>query len=425
MNKILIPVLLYWCSSFSLSPYSAVNKSLNEVSIEIKSLNYYAGESPINFPVIVLNGNEEDFISIEFDIKSESYPNLAIVFRLCNKNWQPIQNQFLENRGKNMAYNLSLDYLPVSVNEANYHFKGKFPDSDGFITFPFSGKWMFYITQYEDTSKVFATGKFFVVEQIVDIKTKVTEEILSDPSLTLNQLGKTINLESKIKLSDDLFPNQLTQLEIIENWKIEYPYILLKETGNKDYYFDWDGNRDFSFVQKRIRPGNEYRKLDLAKISTYSGKNVKAHLDIIEQSRFYKLGSNDLNGSFILSDYKQSTSEYLNVEFSLKYPNDTKKNVYIVGGFNNWNPFLFKDKRFLLKESDGILKTSIELKRGKYDYQYVVCDINNEKLKDIDWYFLEGNFLETKNIYHIFAFYNDLNFGGYDRIIAFTKVRNR
>ncbi|HAM10712.1 MAG TPA: hypothetical protein DCP74_10665 [Bacteroidales bacterium] len=68
---------------------------------------------------------------------------------------------------------------------------------------------------------------------------------------------------------------------------------------------------------------------------------------------------------------------------------------------------------------------TIELKRGAYDYQYVVADVINGVIKNDDWLLLEGNTWETSNVYHVFLYYKDPNYGGYDRIIGYSKIISR
>lgn len=70
------------------------------------------------------------------------------------------------------------------------------------------------------------------------------------------------------------------------------------------------------------------------------------------------------------------------VEF--KYTNPEAKHVSIVGDFNDWN----KDKN-PLQLIDGVWKTTINLKPGKYEYKFVINHTdwipdpeNNEKIAD-------------------------------------------
>jgi len=70
----------------------------------------------------------------------------------------------------------------------------------------------------------------------------------------------------------------------------------------------------------------------------------------------------------------------------------------------------------------GRFTKSLLLKRGAYDYQYVTADIINGEIKNADWQYLEGNSWETSNEYHIFVYYTDPNYGGYDKIIGYKKI---
>ena len=65
---------------------------------------------------------------------------------------------------------------------------------------------------------------------------------------------------------------------------------------------------------------------------------------------------------------------------------------------------------------------SVQLKRGVYDYQYVTGKIVNDRVENIDWEILEGNFWETENEYYIFLYYQTVEKGGYDKIIGYKKI---
>ena len=67
----------------------------------------------------------------------------------------------------------------------------------------------------------------------------------------------------------------------------------------------------------------------------------------------------------------------------------------------------------------------MQLKRGVYDYQYVVVNGEYSDVTNQDWYVLEGNDWQTTNDYNIFLWYRDLEYGGYDRIIGYSKIQTR
>jgi hypothetical protein len=69
---------------------------------------------------------------------------------------------------------------------------------------------------------------------------------------------------------------------------------------------------------------------------------------------------------------------------------------------------------------DGDLFSKVVLlKRGIYDYQYVLVD----KSKNIvDLYSFEGNNYNNSFTINVLLFYRDPQFGGYDRLIGFSRI---
>jgi len=53
------------------------------------------------------------------------------------------------------------------------------------------------------------------------------------------------------------------------------------------------------------------------------------------------------------------------------YKTDGKKQIYLAGNFNNWNP---ADPKFLMKDDDGdgVWSITVKLAPGTYQYKYVI-----------------------------------------------------
>lgn len=383
--------------------------------LQVKSLQYYPGESQTAFPVL-LDGN--GYLSIDFDVDSQLSPDLSIVFRFCDRNWKPYDNAFLVNFGKNTDHNLSLNSLPTTVQRAKYHFHGRYPDRRGDVTFPFSGNWMFYITDAVDTSIVYGYGKFYVVDNQIAVHDTLKNEVLEGNDYFPTDLGKVLNITTSFTVNDKFFPGFVDCVYILENHKIDYPEIIEKDYNTDLRQFYFDGGNSFRFIARDVRPGNEYRQVDLRNINKYNSDNVRAQFDGPEYSRFYKEGRPDLNGGSLIDNYRNPNSTYMNVNFTVKPQNTVYGDVFLVGAFNNWKI----SPRYMMDSYDGTFTKTVELKRGIYDYQYVVAGYNAGKIENPDWYILEGNSYETSNEYNIFVYYNDQNFGGYDRIIGYNKI---
>lgn len=387
---------------------------VNAQQIQIKSLEVYSSDDRLALPVIT----PKNKLVIEFDVESEFEPSLNIVFKFCDKGWTPTQNIFLLNQNRNSFFLFNFDRLPVTVEEADYHFKGSFPDKDGFIELPFSGKWNFYITDSQDTSLVYAEGRFFVVDNNVSLHPALKRDELEGKTYWPVELAKVFNIKTDFILHEDLFPTYVDRLEIIQNRNIYYPIVIERNANTLVRQFKWDADRKFTFIARDILAGKEYRKVDIRNFNFFADKNAKAQRDGLEFSRFFLNAGNDLNGNKIYMDSKDPYATYLNVTFSIRPPEEVKGDIFLVGAFNSFQLL----PEYKMYNDNGIFSITISLKRGIYDYQYVVADESNGEIINADWLILEGNTWNNKKVYDIFLYYNEPNFGGYERIIGYTRL---
>jgi hypothetical protein len=202
---------------------------------------------------------------------------------------------------------------------------------------------------------------------------------------------------------------------------MDYPIRVHRNSTDQNRVFEWDGANKLRFIAKDVRPGNEYRQTNLQDINIYNSKNVKAQFDGMEYSRFLLLSKRDNNGNFTLKSPKDMYSTYMNVNFQVKPPKEVYGDIYLVGAFNDWQ---LSDKNKMNFNGDHF-ELALQLKRGVYDYQYVVVNGDYSDVTNQDWYVLEGNDWQTTNDYNIFLWYHDLEYGGYDRIIGYSKIQTR
>jgi len=382
----------------------------------IKSLNVYTTDNLTSLPIVA----EENKLVVEFDVQGEFIPNMNIVFRFCDKGWTPTKNIFLQNSQYSVAYFLDFNELPIMVvDDARYHHKSTYPDERDQVRFPFSGKWKFYLTDTQDTSIVYATGKFFVVYNDVELGISVKRDELEDKSYWPVELAKAINITTNFYLPAEYHPAFVDRIEIIDNSRIYYPIVIDRKANTLFRFYKWDANRKFTFTARDIPAGNEFRQVDIRDHRKFVGKDLKAQLDGLEYSRFFLNPLNkDLNGGKIYSDYKNEFSTYHNVTFSIRPPDEVNSDIFIVGAFNDWN----LANEYKMNESAGVSSITILLKRGIYDYQYVVADIKDGQIVNDDWLVLEGNtWLNTKE-YDVFLYYDEQDKGGYERIIGYKRI---
>ena len=124
----------------------------------------------------------------------------------------------------------------------------------------------------------------------------------------------------------------------------------------------------------------------------------------------------DLNGKQQLfnerSNNSEYESEYIMVDFHLKYPYDKSNDVYVYGAISNWE---YQEKfRLKFDEELQLYTTRALLKQGYYDYQYKIKNKYNENE-------IEGNYFETKNEYTIYVYYKPI-WARYEKIIGINKI---
>ena len=73
----------------------------------------------------------------------------------------------------------------------------------------------------------------------------------------------------------------------------------------------------------------------------------------------------------------------------------------------------------------GLYKRTVWLRRGVYDYQYVLGDVDSDGNGiNQEWLTLEGNDWRTVNRFTALVYYYDRHFGGFDRIIGIVRGKS-
>jgi len=402
MSRNIFLLLIFFCFA-----------NLKAQQVVLKSVQAYSGAQE-DLPILELNDN----LTIEFDVQAEYQPNLSIVFRLCDKDWNVYEDPFLNNDVRNIENNLWFDMLPAIVKEARYHYKGSFPNKN--VDFHRPGFWKYFITSSQNYNEIYSSGRFIVVKDYLPILTEFIERKLN-LNIDNNVYERRLELKIDFTLPDSLNEIFLTGVDIIENHKLNAPIRLDKKIENYKYY-SWNGANRFTFGIENLFLGNNYRQTDIRDSKRYIYPETTAQLDAFETSNFYYLQDNDLNGGSILMDWRDSEARYLWVAFSLRAPVlFSKSDIYLTGAFTNWEIL----PEFKMFNSNGLFTIEALLKRGIYDYEYVIYDPEAQEGNRVDWISLAGNEWETENEYHIFVLYHDNTDYPYDKVIGYKKSRNK
>ena len=324
---------------------------------QIKSLRVYSSGDQLNFPIIDYSDPDKGSITIDFDVQADYMPNVNIIFKFCDADWNPYDNAFLSNPIYNTETNLWFEKLPNNIRGARYHYNGSFPNNN--VTFPFSGKWKFFIVDSQNRNLIFASGKFFVVYPQVKLNIQVASEGLQGRDERNCIYGQDAFITHEFFLPDSLFSANVKRVEIIANRKFNYPIVIDRNSFSPDRFFEWNAASKFSFIARNVRPGNECRTTDIRDIGKYNVPPVYAHFGEIEISNLFTMGRRDFNGASYLFDFKNDHAEYIKVTFRLRSPDEIKSSIFLVGSFNDWKVL----PEYEMFDDNGMMNLSVELKR--------------------------------------------------------------
>ncbi len=353
-------------------------------------------------------------ITIEFDLVDRQPANVELRFFHCERNWRRTETRFINDEIL-MRTKFVLPYQPAPQGVEQYRFTYKIavPAYPVFDRFPASGNYEVELWDVERKEHL-ATGRFFVVEQIITLGLSIENRLLpsSDhPWNKAHRMNARVVVGTKDSLDGQpLYPILLTTVDLYKNREFGRQIRIDVNDDNPNTFVDGLGTRTMTFTVDNMLPGNEYRRLDLRSVDEYpittSLHRLRGGADV---SRFLKAAPADNNGALFLLSGTRS-ADYLQFQFEFVDDRWNVDSVYVAGTFNEWEP---SERSLMQRTENGRFVLPVQLKRGVHEYQYV--------LRSDDWVSLEGNDWRTVNLYTAFVYYRDQRFGGFDRIIGFAQ----
>jgi hypothetical protein len=243
---------------------------------------------------------------------------------------------------------------------------------------------------------------------------KISNRSLPSVTSPFNQVNK-IEVGFVIPAPEEVnhevyYPLNLKTVDIYRNRQLYNSWGVDADDRNSNTYVDGFGTTKLQFVVDNVTPGNSYRRIDITNVTDYpEGRLLKAAsgADII---RFQLPPHGDNHGVSSLT-LGSRYADYVPFRFELAMEDRRYEEVYVVGDFNGWKP----SAECLMTYDPATERYFCEasIRRGVYDYQYVV---GND-----DWIALEGNDWRTSNVYSAFVYYREDRLGGYDRILGFIQ----
>jgi hypothetical protein len=373
------------------------------------------GTAKAKFPIVLLDSHP---VTISFDVDGTTLENYRIKIFHCDKDWNITHSLFINDEFRNHSTSqIPFEMVPSGVKYYRRTYSFKIPGIKGLEYLPQSGNYKFEVWD-EDTNELLADGKLFAVEMIEDAVLTIFNRYLQSEISPQNQVNKAVLFfalpAQRMDDANPLYANFIKTVDIYRNREIEMPHRIDADQRNSNTFIDGIGTNNLKFMIDNLQPGNEYRRIDLHNADLFPPYELLRQRDGADISRWQWHGAEDQNGTSTLVTGNRY-ADYVQFQFELGRPEEnTKEKIYVVGDFNGWKV----DEQWRLQYDDTIkhYRLLTWLRRGAYDYQYVLhCN---------DWIALEGNDWRTSNVYTALLYYHDVRFGGFDRILLAAQKKS-
>ncbi|MBG40123.1 MAG: hypothetical protein CMP74_02750 [Flavobacteriales bacterium] len=395
----------------------------------IKSSTLTNNENELLDPIIKLNSNQT--LKLSFDDLDNNLKYYMYTFIHCDSNWgksEIIYSEYLNGFYENYIEEY---YYSFNTIQQYIHYELTFPNEN--INFLKSGNYIIII--YDEYMNPILTKRFIVYEDILRIKSNVKRGTFSKDFDTKHEI------DFEIYLDNFSIQNPFDEISIIiqqnDDWNNVKKNVQPSFVGKNIIKYDYEEQTSFN-------AGNEFRKFEISNIDFFSENVDSIYLKEISENTLSKeievckyisndmlyaslkkdfsrninryFNNYDLNGKQQLfnerSNNSEYESEYIMVNFHLKYPYDKSNDIYVYGAISNWE---YQEKfRLKFDEELQLYTTRALLKQGYYDYQYKIKNKYNENE-------IEGNYFETKNEYTIYVYYKPI-WARYEKIIGINKI---
>ena len=386
----------------------------------LKNVKLYKTGFDLAAPFIDLNSNGR--LTLTFDDLSSEGITYYYSLILCNQDWTPADLMPMEyTEGMSEEYfNASFQSFNTTIHYSYYAVT--LPSENIKITK--SGNYILKVYPEGEPDNPVITRRFYVFENLVGIN--IEEFIAKAPK------DRYTKQELYVKVTPNGYqmPNiyQDLTMKIMQNRRKDNMIMRKapKILTNEYLYYNIAGDIVFN-------GGNEFRVLDIRSLKVQSANIYNIEYDsagyevnlLIDQSRYAKryLRYEELNGNYKIIEWDNTQisdrveADYAYVNFKFQLDSVLKDgSVYLLGEFTNWRMDSYS--RLAYNSLSGLYETSILLKQGYYNYQYIYVPNGSER--GYVSYF-EGNHSETGNEYTVFVYYRDQG-EVYDRLIGLISM---
>lgn len=347
------------------------------------------------FPAVTRIGQNN--LILEFDDLHTERDNYYFRIIHCNQNW---------TKSSLMDLDFLTDYNEFPINNFEFSLDTWIPYVHYWAQMPMvklPGNYVVVVYRGSDKDDIILSKRFMVYDPRV-VFLRDGGIMSSGVSAVRNQ---QINFTLNYKNVELINPIETINVTVRQNQRWDNlaqevkPAFVRENVQELEYRFFDDKNM--------FKGGNEFRFFDLRSLN-YPGRNV-AYMDRTrspwvayiekDKNRSDEAYSQypDYNGNYLIDNYdyrRVNAANYVNVAFTLASP-PIDGEVYVNGAFTQWN--LGNENKMKYDSTRQEYTTSVLLKQGWYDYQYVV------KSKTLTPWHFEGTHFQTENLYEVFVYY--------------------
>lgn len=379
-----------------------------------------------SYPIIGLNSGDQ--LELHFDDLDADYKNYYFSFQLCNADWTPANLPSFEYIRGFQSTRITT-YRNSSISFTRYtHYQATFPDRNSIPTR--SGNYLLKVFANNDTSNLFFTKRFLVVDNKVAVTSQIKQPFSSQFFLTDQRIWISVN--SAAARINIMSPQDL-KVAVLQNNTWTTSTLLTRPTVYRGNYFEY--NDDATSFQA----GREWRWLDMRSLRLMSDRMQKiidtndARTEVYvkpdaERRQQVYVYYRDLNGIYTVENTDGNNpwwqSDYAYVTFTYVPPGNRPypgREIYLFGELTNYLPN--ETSRMEFNAEKGIYQKTLYLKQGYYNYSFITLDTGKQPGNRFSFENTEGNFTNTENNYTVLVYFRP--FGGRaDELIGYAILNS-
>ena len=374
----------------------ATAQTTNEFANEnIKTVEFRKTSTEMGMPVCTLG----ESLTLSFDVMDDPYHRLAYSIRHCNAAFEPDELDFYEFAEGFDSRSINNYRNSFNTHSVFTHYILDIPNED--VRLKISGNYLITIFDESNPDEVILQKKFMIAEPETRLKVdaQIERPFLAEYSITGQQVKVNVdNSRERISNAAGFLKVYVMQNgDVDHRHKLEYNFT---DANNLRFHHNegeniFDGGSEYLYFDAK---DVNFKALGIDKIEFRNGMyhySLTPHYPTDVSYSFQE----DLNGQYYIKNDRgfdrDVESDYIEVDFRLKYPQLPDGDVYVFGALSNYS-FGDSSNKMSYDSRERLYRCSMLLKQGLYNYTYIIKHTDGTlEYPDGSWYNTENNYLIT------------------------------